>query len=93
MPLRKHEPVPERMMFYSSPEYTICQVIRDIYFEADKLGYESIKLKARIATSMAKSMAAKLSEYHESWESGFFDDDEDVLQKRKEIREINHDPI
>jgi hypothetical protein len=40
--------------------HTICQTLRDIYALTDN---EEIKLKTRIAMSMAKSMHNKLKQY------------------------------
>ena len=67
---RKHEPVPEKEMNCVSQRETICAVLRDIYFATEN---QEVKLKARIATSMAKSMSRKLTEYKEGWENDFFD--------------------
>ena len=41
---------------------TICQVLREIYYATDD---EGIKLKCRIAVTMAKKMAGKLKAYKE----------------------------
>ena len=58
--IRKHKPISEKWMIRNVPEGTICQILRDIYFLSDN---EDIKLKSRIAMSMAKSMAKKLKIY------------------------------
>jgi hypothetical protein len=68
-PVRKHEPVPEKQMNYISHRDTICAILRDIYFATQN---PEIKLKARIATSMAKSMSRKLMEYKSDWDNDIF---------------------
>lgn len=61
-------------MWYRSPKYTICEVLRDIFFDAGKIGSDKIQLQARIATAMAKAMDKKLKEYDKSWTDGFYDE-------------------
>jgi len=73
MSLRKHEPVDESEMGHVSRNDTICQMLREIYWEADKIKNEDIKLKARIATAMAKRMSNKLEEYKKHWDADFWD--------------------
>ena len=58
--IRKHEPYPEEKMDEKNAMNTICQVLREIYLKTDD---EEIKLKCRVAISMAKSMNKKLWEY------------------------------
>lgn len=58
--LRKHEPVSEESMNHVSPRYTICETLRSIYHSTAD---ESIRLKCRTATAMAKAMTARLTEY------------------------------
>ena len=70
MGLHAHKPIDEAAMMWSSPEYSICQVLREIYFTTDN---PAIKLHARVATAMAKSMTAKMEEYKAEWEKGFWD--------------------
>lgn len=70
MPLRKHEPIDEEAMRWISPKNSICEVLREIYW---KTSDPEIKLKARIATSMAKSITGKLSEYKKGWEKEYWD--------------------
>jgi hypothetical protein len=59
MGMRKHNPVSIRMIEKKEYEghHTICQFLRDIYSMTDD---EEVKLKARVAMSMAKSMHEKL---------------------------------
>lgn len=68
--LRNHEPVSEESMEWMSPNNSICQVLREIYFSTEDAG---VKLKCREATAMAKSMTKKLTEYKENWEEDFWD--------------------
>lgn len=66
MPYKKHTPVSERMMdrrIYEG-EHTICQTIRDMYHLTDN---EEIRLKCRLAMSMAKSMCEKLMQYRDKY--------------------------
>lgn len=58
--------------------YSVCEVLREIYFATDN---PDIKLKCRIATSMAKAMAAKLSEYNSEWKGDFFEKLDDVGER------------
>jgi hypothetical protein len=68
--IRKYEPVPESNMLRVSPTNTICQVLRDIFCATDD---ECIRVGARLATAMAKSMDRKLNEYNKDWKNGFYD--------------------
>jgi len=65
--MRIHEPVSEEVMSDQEHigEHSICQTLRNIYALAGNLKAERahIKLQARIAMSMAKSMNRKLKEY------------------------------
>ena len=70
MPLRKHEPIAEKEMAYASQNNSICQVLRDIYHKTND---PKIKLRCRLAVSMAKSMSAKMTGYKKNWEAGFWD--------------------
>jgi hypothetical protein len=74
MAIRKHDPVSEKEMAWISPNYTICQVLREIYYATDDPG---IRINCRVATSMAKSMTRKLSEYKKGWEADFWDPNPD----------------
>ena len=87
MPLHKHEPVPEKDMYHVSKQNTVCETLRDIYFEADRIGNEDIKLKARIATAMAKAMDRKLREYNPNWVDDFFDPNPDMREKAYDLWE------
>ena len=61
MTLHEHEPISEAEMRKRPGPYTVCRVLRDIYFSTDN---EHIKLKCRVATSMTKAMTKKLFEYN-----------------------------
>lgn len=52
------------------PCYTVCEVLRQIYQESD--GNESIRLKCRIAVTMAKHMDAKLREYNDKFVNDYY---------------------
>jgi hypothetical protein len=73
MPIHRHEPISEEAMKWVSQQHTICETLREAYHLIDN---EEARLKLRIATSMAKSMTAKLSEYKRNWRNGFWDDNE-----------------
>lgn len=86
MPLHKHEPVPEKAMYHVSSKNTICETLRDIYFEADRIGNEQIKLNVRIVVAMAKAMDKKLKEYNKEWNKEFFDNNDDMEDKLQILR-------
>lgn len=56
----KIDPVPEEDMALVGGRYTICEVLREIYRSIED---SEIKMKCRIASSMAKSMAARITKY------------------------------
>lgn len=85
MPLRKHEPIDEEAMKWISPKNSICEVLREIYWGTKD---PNIKLKCRVATSMAKAMTAKLSEYKEGWEEGYWDDNPKYLKTLKKYAQV-----
>ena len=62
MPYKRHNPVPLEEMDRTRWEghHSICQFLRDIYHMTDN---EDVKMKARIAMSMAKAMQNKLKWY------------------------------
>ena len=76
MPIHKHDPIPEDQMNRISPRHTICETIREAYHQLDPEKDADARLKLRIATSMAKSMTNKLTEYKRNWTQGFWDDNE-----------------
>ena len=67
--LKPSEPIDESEMYYVSPRNTICEVLRQIYWETRN---PDIKLKARIAVTMAKKMQRKLKEYNQDWDKDFW---------------------
>ena len=62
MSYKKRKPVPERDMLKSryAGHHTICETLREIYQSTNN---EDIKLKCRLAMSMAKSMHERLKKY------------------------------
>lgn len=64
------EPYPEASMEKTFPTYTVCEVLRQIYKEAE--GNESIRLKCRVAVTMAKHMDAKLREYNDRFVNDYY---------------------
>lgn len=62
MPYKHHEPIDISEMDRTRYDghHSICQTLRDIYHLTDN---EDIKLKARVAMSMAKSMHNRLKKY------------------------------
>ena len=61
--IRKHKPVPKASMSRKAEVNTICSVLKDIYWKTND---KEIKLKCRIATSMAKSMSKRLRMYKDA---------------------------
>lgn len=68
MPYKRHQPVSvEKMMNEKyAGHHTICETLREIFLITED---EEIKLKCRLATSMAKSMHRKLKAYKKESES------------------------
>ena len=57
----RYEPYAEALMDTENPKFTICEVIREIY----KLSTDpEVKMRARIAMTMAKKMQMKLIKYN-----------------------------
>lgn len=54
------DPCPEHWMEMENPQWSICQVLREIWQRTDN---PEIKTRARIAVTMAKKMQAKLIKY------------------------------
>lgn len=79
MAIHKHEAVSEESMNWQSPDNTICQTIRNAYHRIDD---EQARHDLRVATSMAKSMTAKLEEYKRNWRQGFWDKNESFAFQR-----------
>ena len=65
-----HEPCPEEEMNRAVRVNTICSILRGIYRKTDN---EEIKILARVATTMAKKMDAKLTQYKKHWDKGFWE--------------------
>lgn len=75
MPYPRHTPVSEEEMLKPATEeemafaryaghHTICQTLRDIWAATDN---DEIKMKCRLAISMAKAMHKKLKEYNQKF--------------------------
>lgn len=79
MPLHKHKPVPEESMRLTSPNHSICECLREIYWATDD---ENIRYKCRVATAMAKAMGKKIGELKgdENWYNT-----EEFCDKKKHI--------
>jgi len=75
--MRRHEPIAiekiEKTRYLG--HHTLCQTLRDIYAMTDN---EDIKMKSRIAMSMAKSMHERLKKYRK-------------IMKSKEIEAVEGD--
>lgn len=68
--LKFYEPCPEAHMEHENRMNTICEQLRQIYKLTEN---PEIKLRARIATTMAKKMSAKLAEYKWDWQERFLE--------------------
>lgn len=73
--IREYEPCPMRWVKHRSSLNTICNDLRDIYFEAEKMGNEKIMNLARIAISKGKSMDKKLKEYNKHFARELFSEE------------------
>lgn len=62
--IKKYEPCSLEIVNRKFPMNTICNDLRKIYFEAERLGNEKIMITARIAITKAKRMVSKLEEYN-----------------------------
>jgi hypothetical protein len=89
--VRNHQPVPESDMDWVSPDNTICETIRRAYHTIKKYDEQDLHgstlmaqamLDLRIATAMAKSMSAKLTEYNRKWSNGFYENNQSFPKKR-----------
>ena len=67
----RHDPCPEEEMRQRVRVDTICATLRRIYRLSTN---EEIRVLARIATTMAKKMDAKLTEYRRTWDQGFWEE-------------------
>ncbi len=63
-----YKPCPEEWMKQKNPRFTICEVIRQIYYLSPDA---QIKTLCRIAMTMAKKMNTKLMEYNPIWQEVF----------------------
>ncbi len=67
--IHKHDPCAVEHMDVIWPEFTICQVFRNIYHRTQD---EEIRLLCRIGHTMGKKMDSKLRQYKENWAEGFW---------------------
>jgi len=83
----KTEPLPEEHMNLVNPQYSICEVLREIYHIAKEIGThgfpageiaEKIQYRARLASAMAKKMDDKLKRYKPGWEKDMWDETKDM---------------
>lgn len=88
MPLHKHEPIDEAQMLVDSPNHSICEVLRQIYHKSTD---PDVRLNARVATTMAKAMTAKLSTYNKQWYSDFWDPNPNYNFKLQTLMMSQHD--
>lgn len=70
--IKEYAPCSLEVLKREFPMNTICNDLREIYFEAEKMGNEKIMLLSRIAITKGKRMSRKLFEYnqnidHELW--------------------------
>lgn len=56
-----YEPVSDEDMQHAGPYYTLCEMLREIY---RKTTDPEIKMKCRVATSLAKSMAEQITKHY-----------------------------
>lgn len=64
------KPVPEHDMEAVGDRYTVCTILREIYHKTDD---PEIKLKCRMATTMAKKMAGMITEFKgRGWGKKFY---------------------
>lgn len=62
-------PYPESDMEKVFPQYTLCEVLRQIYKTTTD---PAIKLKCRVAVTMAKAMDSKLREYNDLFVNSYY---------------------
>ena len=59
--IKRYPPESEERMSVQGKRYTICEILREIYNLTDS---EGIKIRTRVATTMAKRIIGKLYEYN-----------------------------
>ena len=73
-----YDPCPEEWMGMENPRFTICEILREIYQATHD---SSIRLKARIAMTMAKKMNNRLL-YHKDKMSEEWNADTSQMRKK-----------
>lgn len=81
--LKLCDPCPEEWMTMSNPKYSICEVLREIWQSVDD---PQVKIRARIALTMAKKMNLKLIYYAKGGPGMEWIDD--TAKMRKQIGEL-----
>lgn len=70
------EPVSEEEMYSRHPWHTFCEVQREIFKMADRIGErdvrDEIKRKARLAVAMAKPMAERIAALDPTWPGAYY---------------------
>ena len=65
--IKRHPPIPERKMYVQGKHFTICEILREVYLASED---KEVRMKLRIAATMAKKMSKKLGKYKAHWEEG-----------------------
>ena len=71
-PVSHEEAMSINMRDKDLPVWTICEVLRKLYWVADTIHNEEIKLMAREASVLAKRMNKKLREYKSNYDKGWW---------------------
>jgi len=66
----KYNPCDMGLINKSFPEYTVTEVLREIYRKADT---DEIRTLCRIAVTMVKAMSSKLTKLDPSWSDNFWE--------------------
>lgn len=77
----KHGPCDMSLIEKTWPEWTICEVLRNVYRKTED---PEAQILIRIAVTMAKAMSARLRFYKADWCEGFWDKTEDRWKGRIE---------
>ena len=80
----KHGPCDMSLIDKTWPEWTICEVLRNIYRRTED---PETQILIRIAITMGKAMDSRLRFYRENWQDGFWDTTES--QGKEEQNERN----
>jgi len=78
------EPVPEEEMLFVGFKYTVCEILREIYKAVDD---PDIKMKCRVASGIAKKMAARVTAHEgKHWGKTFYPRNPNKQYKRMSTR-------